>query len=554
MAQPGVRFADWEMQMKKIFCLIMLAMLAATLTVKAVAPPRGDERLRELVVYPQINLTFNFGIAFQCGEWMIIKTTDPDVQISGLRDELKQHPDDIERQLQLGHLLDNRGETNAAKACYQKAEQLCRNRTTARPQDGLALTELGRTLWQLDENDAAENFYRKAVLVSSNEWRCWVRLGNFLASEPFDAMFPQKLFGQYAPSPHLPAQEVLDYRPTPEALKRAEAARDEASRCFDRAMALAPREPEVFFQRAGFICWSNWQSCFFRHYRNGEQIDSVRWGSTFFSPETCVNLRKAAELNDRDYEFISLAAYFEWFKAMMQANLPANYSVKMMPEESQRSIRNAMTRLDALSKNSDPKLAAGALENHGILNLTFGDYTAASADFKRVVALDPASETSWDMLLGTMLSLKVSPEELVTVCQSRLNHKSSARNRLLLAKGLVLAGKWNEAAVQAEAAGRLEPDNILSPMLIAAIALKHSDQTNFLSVAAANLARADELLDKISEANEQKQRTCELGLNTIIFCVLNHRPDTARNIAIGYLKLFPDSDAAKEILRNLVEN
>jgi tetratricopeptide (TPR) repeat protein len=542
------------MKIRKIFCLIMLAMLAATLPAQAAAPPRGSDRLRELVVYPQMNLSFDFGIAFQCGEWVVNKTTDPEVQISGLRAELKQHPDDIGRLLHLGYLLDDRGETNAAKVYYQQAEQLCQKRLAAKPQDGLALTELGRALWQLDENGAAENAYRKSVLVSSNEWRCWVRLGNFLANEPFDTMFPKKLSGQFAPSPRQPPQQVLDYRPSPEALKRAEAACDQASRCFDHAMALAPKEPEVFLQRAGFISVSNWQSCLFRHFRTGEEIPSLRWSSAFFSPETCANLRKVAQLDDRNYEFISLAAYFEWFRAMIQANWPANFTVKMMPEESRQSIRNAMTRLDVLSKNSDTKLAVGALVNLGVLNVTFGDHAAASDDFKRAVALDPANETSWDMLLATMLSQNVSPEELVTVCQSRLNHKNSARNHLLLAKCLVRSGKWTDATAQAIAAGRLETNNIISPMLIAAIALKQSAQTNYLPIAGANLIRAGEILERIPEGEEQRERTRELGLNMIILYVLDHHPDMARSTANDYLKFFPDSDAAKEILRNLIEN
>jgi tetratricopeptide (TPR) repeat protein len=539
------------MRMKKIICPIMLATLAAALSVRAVAPPRGGDRLRELVVYPEINFTFNFSLNLQGGDWVITIATDPEVQISGLREELNRQPEDIDRLLQLGNLLNNRGETNDAKIYYRKAEQLCRDRVAARPRDGLALTDLGRTLWQLNELDAAESVYRQSVLVSPNEWRCWVRLGNFLSNESYAAMFPEKLMGQFAPSPVPPSPEALNFRPAPEALKQAEAACHEASRCFDRALALAHGEPGVFVQRAGFICESNCQSCFFRHFRNGEEIDSTRWVSAFFSPETCANLRKAATLNNRDYECTSLAAYFEWFLAIKAANWPTNASLKTLPDESARSIRDAMTHLDRLANGSDPKLAASASENLAILDLMTGNQASALDNSKRAVALAPASETSWDLLLASTSTPTTSPEDLVAICQSRLNRKNCARNHLLLAKCLTKAGQWNEATAQADAAGQLETNNIVPPLLVAAIALKQNEPTNHLSIASASLTRAYELLPKISDANERRNRAREFGLNIIIFYVLNQQPDLARNAAKDYLKLFPDSDAAKEILRDL---
>jgi tetratricopeptide (TPR) repeat protein len=307
----------------------------------------------------------------------------------------------------------------------------------------------------------------------------------------------------------------------------------------------------VFIQRAGFISVSNSQSCFFRHFRNGEEIDSTRWVSALFSPETCANLRTAAALNTRDYECTSLAAYYEWFNAIKAANWPTNATLKTLPDASARSIRDAMTHLDTLANGSDPKLAASALENLAILDMMTGDQASAMDHSKRAVALAPASETSWDLLFTSMDTPTASPEDLVTIAQSRLSHKNSARNHLLLAKCLAKAGQWNEAATQADAACQLETNNIVPLLLVAAIALKQNEPTNHLSIASASLTRAFELLPKISDADERRNRAREYGLNTIIFYVLNQQPDLARNAAKDYLKLFPDSDAAKEILRDL---
>jgi len=76
-------------------------------------------------------------------------------------------------------------------------------------------------------------------------------------------------------------------------------------------MTIAPKEPEIFSQRAGFICVSNWQNYSFQHYHNDKKVASSQWLSAFFSLETIANLQKAADLSPKNYEFISAAAYIE---------------------------------------------------------------------------------------------------------------------------------------------------------------------------------------------------------------------------------------------------
>lgn len=529
-------------------------LLTVALSAQAVAPPRGNDRLRELVAYPQMNLSLNYGVSFQCDELIVSKGIAPEIQISQLREALKQHPDEVRQLLQLGTILESQGDTNAATACYRQAEQVCRSRMAARPQDGLALTDLGKALHQMGDNGAAENTFRKAVLVSSNDWRCWVGLGDFLVYERFLEMYPDKFRRGLGLSTHSPAEEILNFRPEPQALKRAEAAGGEASRCFDRALALAPRESEVYFQRAGFMCVSNWQNCLLRHYRDGEEIGDTQLTSAFFAPEAVANMERAAELDYNNYERISLAAYFGWTRGVIEAGSPTNYTVDMLPEKSRRSIRNDMTHLENLSEKSDPKLAAGALECLGFLNFAFKNQAVALADFKHAVALDPSREASWDLWLGMLIFSSGTPQEIVTVCQSRLDHQDSARNHLLLAKALVRAGKWSDAIIHAEAAGKLETNNVVPPLFVAAIALKQSAQTNYLAMAGEKLAQANVLMGKMSAGNDKAERMREFGLNVIIFYVLANEPDMARNTARDYLKYFPDSEEVREIMKDLGEN
>jgi tetratricopeptide (TPR) repeat protein len=212
-----------------------------------------------------------------------------------------------------------------------------------------------------------------------------------------------------------------------------------------------------------------------------------------------------------------------------------------------------MTRLENLSEVPDKKTAAGALENLGMLNITFGNSQAAATDFRRAISLDPTREQSWDILLGTLKD-SASPDELVAICTSRLKYKNSARNHLLLGKLYANQKIWDKATEQAAIANEFETNNIISSLLLAAVALKQSDQTNYLSIADINLSRAKAILEKTPDNDEKTKRWREFMLDGAIFCALNNQPEIARDWAKEVLKYFPNDETAQEILKNLRAN
>src|SRR5262249_24344739 len=150
-------------------------------------------------------------------------------RIANLRKELASTPDNLERQLELARLLGKGDDTNATELAYAKAEQLCRRKCEAHPQDGLALTDLADALWGLKGREEAERYYRRAVLVSWNEWRCWTGLGEFLDSRAFDLLLPE---GCRLSSESVDA--IMDYHPPGNTLNEAEACHREAEPAFDR--------------------------------------------------------------------------------------------------------------------------------------------------------------------------------------------------------------------------------------------------------------------------------------------------------------------------------
>jgi tetratricopeptide (TPR) repeat protein len=535
--------------------LLTAIISVAFLSLFAVAPPRGNDRLRELVVFPRMDMTFNFGLLNWNGDkWSITENENLPDEISKLREELKQHPDDIDRLLRLGDSLGSNDQTNESQACFQKVEQICRIKIAANPHDGLSLTKLGKALDALTKNDEAENVYRRATVISPNEWMCWVGLGNYLG-DAWVEMFPMHLRRQLLGS-RTPPREVLDFRPSPEALKRSETLCSEASRCFDRAMTIAPKEPEVFIQRAAYMSSSNWFSCFVRHIRRSEEIEDNAFFLAHFSPETIANLQKAAELRPKDYQLIGLAAYSQWFNAVLQANVTSNFTFDMLPDKNRQSIRNAMTSLETLSQDSDKTTAAGALRYLGMLNMAFGNKEAATANFRRAVSLNPAHEQTWDLLFGMLLD-SGSLNDLLAVGESRLKANNSARNHLVLGKVYAKMGNWKEANNQATIAGKLETNNIIPPLLLAAVALKQSADTNQMTMAFRYLTCAEEILAQMPKNDETQKRWREMLLDSAIAGGLQGSENgqkLARQWLAVVLEYYPDDNDAKEILSALGAN
>lgn len=232
---------------------------------------------------------------------------------------------------------------------------------------------------------------------------------------------------------------------------------------------------------------------------------------------------------------------------MAEAKTAANTNsplADILPDAIQQSIRDAMTRLENLSQAADKKAAAGALESHGFLTMTLGNIEGGLPDFRRAVALDPTREQSWDMLLGT------SPDsEWATLCEARLKAKDSARNHLLFGKMLAKEQKWGLAKAQAEAALKLESDNVAARQLLAALIIRQSTDDESLEPAKTHLEAIQELLAKLPASQEKSDRFREFMLNVILVNALWSYPESISGVrtALGsFLQDFPnDEDAGK---------
>jgi tetratricopeptide (TPR) repeat protein len=529
------------------FSLLLTALLCVAPTwVQGAASAHGKEALRELAVFPTYTLSIQYGFNFTGREWRIDDGHSLADEISALRVELKSDPGDIDRVLHLAYLLSQGNQTNDGLQIAQQAEDLCRKHLDATPQDGVLLVQLGEALGDQGKGDEAESMLRRSVLVASNDWRPWSSLGIYLESKSIRYLLPDTDDLAGAGSWSKVIELVLNFQPTAENLRTSEEIHREAGQCLQRAVKLGGKDPEMWIEHAGGEITGGFQNLVYRHWHDQQSLDGFALMKSFYSGSAASDLRKASELRPRDYRLICVAAYMEYAAAAGNSGgmAPTKTPPKdLLSDAARKSVHEDMTRLDDLSNDADKKIAAGAAESLALLAFVNGDTAGAIAGFRRAVALDPSREQSWDALLG------LSPEpDRLDLCESRLKVSNTAFNHLLLSSCWRKQQEWEKCRAEAEAALKLEPDNLAAKLTIVALLIRQSTDNDSLLALPDQLTSISDILEKSTGTDEDKERYREFALNSILVKVLWNYPEVApaRDLLDQFSKMFPnDEDAAK---------
>src|SRR5882724_7607615 len=286
--------------------IIVLAWLLAALNVRGVTPEMGKEKLRKLVRLPSV--VFQAEWQFDPERGFILGSGDREAEarISEIRKELTADASDAGRYENLGELYSSAGDLKNAETAWAVAAGLYRRRVELQPENGLLLAGLGQALQHTDRTQEAESILRRAVQIEPKEWRCWVALGRFLDSEARLAIYAPG--SATAASDGKPSGATAD-GPSPAEVLLAQKRMDEAGDCYDKAVAAAPREAEVFFRRGMHRCLRTFLLNRVRPATGG--WDGLDLFSDCFSPESLADLQKAGKLSPRDCGRIGGAALFE---------------------------------------------------------------------------------------------------------------------------------------------------------------------------------------------------------------------------------------------------
>jgi tetratricopeptide (TPR) repeat protein len=527
---------------------VAMVLVLAAFPLAASGPSHGPEALRNLAVSPK--MSFTLGYAYKCrqGLEVIVETKEPWGDIRRLQRALREQPGNVGRMIELAEILDETEATNAARAGWQEVERLCRQRLEVNADDPLLLMQSGEALEALDRSAEAESDYRRAVAAASNDWRCWAGLGHFLQARAGSLLVPKSAAGRIESSPNPALPDWLNCRPTPDALQQFEKIRREAGRCLDRALALAPKEPEAWVQLAAYAGLSNFQSRLIAHFKGEDQppLDAGALALAFISANSVAHLKRAADLSRTNCALIAAAG---GFKVMELRNRRPE-----VPQDSLReSVREEILLLENLGRQADKNAAAGALAALAFVQMTLGDTSASRASAREAAAEDPTLDSAWDILLGTSFDSD-SPEEFVALCESRLKQQDSVRNHLFLAEALLRQQKPDKADAQAHAALKIEPNDLEAYILLAAVELKRSENPQFMEAAERAIRRAMELFQAAPAGADTLDRWREIWLNAAIWEGLQagaEHQEAAKTGVQAVLRRLPDDQTAKDILHAL---
>ncbi len=524
---------------------LLLLVLAAT-PARAAGPETGKEKLRQLARLPRITINAGMGFDAKRGFIMMSEPSDPPAEIAALQKELGGSGD-AERHFRLAELYyeikaDKQAETNLSQAVA-----LFRRQAELQPQAGLVRARLGAALALQKKDDEAVSVIRAAVRLAPTEWKCQVALGKVLNAHATDLLMME------AGKDAKPAQAmdlfaaIIGRKLTPAQLAELRQSTQEAARCFDRAVALAPQEPEVYLQRGVALGLRSYLDKAIA-FANGEEKDPAVVAKAMFTTESQADFLQVTRLRPKDYRAIAIAAWLEAMIQLVQAGKsPASDGPpwSVLPDKSRRSITAALAQLENLAQDPDARLAAGAAEAMALFEvMILGNQPKALASLRRAVALDPAREQSWDMLTGLLAGEPGTSGELLSVCEARVKKKDSARNRIMLAKACAESKQLDKAEAQVRAALKQEPRDFTANLALAALLLKQKDDG-----ALAQAARRLDMLDQIQERDGQQ--TLDLILTRSIHLALMDDVEAARKVLRQVLATDKDNEEAKEIMAAL---
>jgi tetratricopeptide (TPR) repeat protein len=519
----------------------------STLLLAAATPEGASDRLRKLLKMPLISLEAGISLNSEEGFAILQNKADASKEIAELRKQLKADSSDAERYDRLGDLYQRGGDSRRASDYYKKAATLYRQQVNSRPDDPELLVNLGKALWATDQNTEAESVLRRAVRIDPSRPTSWQTLGHFLQAEAKRALVSENA-NRSALSPERLLYEIASNKPQAEQVTRARKVSTEASACFDRAVAVATNCADAYLQRGLHKSFDGYLQNVFA-FVQGEKTDMNEVMKGMFTVESLPDLQTAARLSSSEYRTVAMAAFFEAFAADFEFTKHAQNTVRwqQLPDRSQRSIREAVARLDNFGQNPDAKISAGAMECLTIIQaFVIGDRAGAEKSARRAVTLDPSRDTAWDLLIGFLVKPE-SYQELRTVCEQRLRHRESSRNRILLAKAYEKLNQLDRAEQHVQAALRLDSDDFTANLSEAVLLMKRPSDSGLAS-AYRYLTRSEQLLKK---ATQLEQRHLQFILTSSIYYALRGETDKARQLLRDVLEADRNNEDAREILSAL---
>ncbi|MEW6306956.1 MAG: tetratricopeptide repeat protein [Verrucomicrobiota bacterium] len=530
--------------MKKFIFLALMVSLAGA---QAATPQRGRDSLRQLLRLPSINTQFGFN--FQQSRGFVFETGERDAarEVRELEQALANEPPNPERLFQLGRLQEQAGNHVSARNAYAKAVQLARKQIESRPEDALLLVALGQSLAEMSEHVEAESVLRRATRLAPREARAWLALGVFL---------DQRAWAELMRHLNLPPSASFDLlvgslsqrKPSGEQVEAARKYVEEAGACLDTAIRLAPDEGEAYGRRA--LCRGNQNVLrVLVNAAGGQAVEPSALLKAAVARANTADVWRRAELNRNNHEALGQAVFYEVMAWLLDQareeppDLADGDFWDQLPDEVKARVRDGLGRLEEIAQGANAKHAAGALEMRGIIQLIVqGDKTGGETSFRRAVALDPSRGQAWELLMIALADMKRN-DDLLRVCEQRVQQQDTPRARLALAKAHERLKQYDRAEKQLEAGLRFNQNDFAVNLGLCALLARRANDDDTLRRAGEHLQRA------IRASNPpSRERLIDLNLTGGIYFALAGDAPAARRMLRQVIQIDPDNEAAKAAL------
>lgn len=463
----------------------------------AATPAATQSRLRQLARLPRLN--FAVGVSFDSyrGFSMLGGRTLSRKEIAELQRAIQDNPADASRHVRLAQLYIDAGEDKEGKAAAARALELFRKRGAEQIDDGVLLAEFAVALSLTGENDEAERIARQAVSRAPNDWRPQTTLGRLLTAQAMASLNPAQSGGPSTSSPGAPG--IPRSAPDPAQAERARSRVRESLECLDRAVELAPAQPEPYAARAAAHSARRLIEAALDSDASADP-QRLRQVKALYNPAARDDLREVARRAPRNPVVLGTAALFEVLVSSLERGvssleaLASGEAWSLLDDSTRQLVRASLAQLDELAQTTDTASAAAALEVLGTLQaFVVQDPRGAETSLRRAVELDPKRDPAWNTLVFLLAGQK-RPADLLTVCTDWLRLRESARGRLLVAKAYEQLDQWDRALETVESLQRRYPDDLEAHLALAAALLHLSDTEAALPRAAQVLAKAEKLI------------------------------------------------------------
>lgn len=505
-------------------------------------------RLRALVRLPQVafDLEPRFGRT-----WGITADEDVGDPAAALARATPGKPgtfEDATERLRLYRWALRAGDTNAV-AHRDAALAGFRAATNTPGREVSARIGLART-WSLAGDPAsAIPVLREVVGAHADNWEAWGLLGDALGQRSLTVFTD---WGDAAPANAMGAYVLGRLKPRGDAAA-ARALFDEAGRCLETAVKLAPDEPVQWATRLPFFLDREMR----RRVLSDPSTPSERQAavSLVHQATAAPEVEEALKHLPDDHRLQGLAIYLHILPELAAARVrlgmgeDGRRAVDSLRSETRGWVRERLERLKALAERPgvEPRRQAGAAEMAGAYEyLLFANGAEATRLARRSLTLDPSRRQAFELVVAGVVSAG-RWSELEAFCKERLGVQDGPLPRLLLAKARFNAGR-REASLTAltEAVERFPQDRLLlAAWLAARLSVPGQPEDPRMS------ARLAQMFPDPLRIPDDTDASRSVMLSAIIGQCLEGQTDVPKRLLRGLLVTDPDNDYARSILLEL---